>query len=216
MLLPSLQVLPLADGPPQQGDGHGDSGIQESGAAVVVSSHFSSRGNFPLMSAFFEGLSLLPYALVLQDLSRERPSDMIWDTAKKCPTHSSSLCPGQKPRTRLQRNLHFSNWPCQRFHAYLLTPANLQADDVTVLEKYCGAAGFLSSLGISLGIYLENLATSFPNEQNMDTSQLYTFIEVLAPEETAPVLEIVSGLRFTAVSQQGYCSPFVFGEELLS
>lgn len=55
----------------------------------------------------------------------------------------------------------------------------LQTDDVAALEKYCGAAGFLSSLGVSLGIYLKGLADCFPNQLSLDTTELYTFIEVL-------------------------------------
>jgi len=57
----------------------------------------------------------------------------------------------------------------------------LQENDVAVLERYCGAAGFLTSLGESLQVYLENLAASFPNQQNMESSELYTFIQVLSP-----------------------------------
>ena len=60
----------------------------------------------------------------------------------------------------------------------------VQADDVAILEKYFGAAGFLSSLGVSLGIYLDNLATTFPNQQSLDTGELYTFIEVFCPHQS--------------------------------
>jgi hypothetical protein len=49
---------------------------------------------------------------------------------------------------------------------------------VAILERYCGAAGFLASLGKSLQVYLENLAASFPNQQSMESSELYTFIQV--------------------------------------
>ena len=47
-----------------------------------------------------------------------------------------------------------------------------------MLGRYHGALGFLDSLGVSLQVYLENLAESFPNQQALDTYQLYTFIEV--------------------------------------
>ena len=49
---------------------------------------------------------------------------------------------------------------------------------MSVVERYCGAAGFLTSLGDSLQVYLENLAASFPNQQNLESSELYTFIQV--------------------------------------
>lgn len=54
----------------------------------------------------------------------------------------------------------------------------VQTDDMVALDKYCGAAGFLNSLGANLGDYLEGLAASFPNQQSLDTSGLYAFIEV--------------------------------------
>jgi len=54
----------------------------------------------------------------------------------------------------------------------------VQENDVAILERYCGAAGFLASLGKSLQVYLENLAASFPNQQSMESSELYTFIQV--------------------------------------
>ena len=50
-----------------------------------------------------------------------------------------------------------------------------------MLGRYHGALGFLNSLGVSLQVYLENLAESFPNQQALDTYQLYTFIEVSNP-----------------------------------
>ena len=56
-----------------------------------------------------------------------------------------------------------------------------QANDGAVLGRYHGALGFLNSLGVSLQVYLENLAESFPNQQALDTYQLYTFIEVSDP-----------------------------------
>ena len=49
---------------------------------------------------------------------------------------------------------------------------------MSVVERYCGAGSFLTSLGDSLQVYLENLAASFPNQQNLESSELYTFIQV--------------------------------------
>lgn len=59
-----------------------------------------------------------------------------------------------------------------------------QVEDSTVVGRYRGAVGFLVSLGSNLQMYLDNLASSFPNQKSLDVDQLNAFIEVQPPGGT--------------------------------
>ena len=54
----------------------------------------------------------------------------------------------------------------------------MQESDIRALGHYWGAHEFLASLGASLQVYLENVASCFPGLHKLECSPMYTFIEV--------------------------------------